>query len=548
MKNLILLIACFSLLSCEKSMDNLEMAEQSKYSADTRMEARTESSWDSCSECLLPSGQKVALPWVNVVTTSIPDGVRKDVRTEDGWVILDTTVDFIGCSTKVTSADSGLNYIILYNTLTGILKGFYYAETMSSNNCGFWQLSTSTPTKLFNFLPYFAEPIDGASPQKAIISTVSTNGITDGFEWGWNCFMQELSYDPNSMNQKLNISAFALNKAKVNLSGAYNLKSSGTIVSTTGEKSNLIDGLATGMGSAAKEWVKDNTSSKDDKNKPIKYVGTVVGSVLDKGISGFVSAGLYKVFGSLLGTTKTSMDLNFSTNGSATITGELVNASSGLIPPVAGLNLNNGNTALGIWNLSRKPIFATSRGGRLVDTQIGTGAVYFHYQVDRKITIHLQVNPDFTPRYSYSTSAIYFEKYKGKNNPRLYEYYQDSRAHEVVRSIHPETTLYSDSLTVIKECPLSFVGSFRNLWPNAGIGNNVGAYFVESGFNVTEYGIIKVLLSWNKTIDGKNITFYSSKTFIPNGELYYPTPEALHPAYWSAEELRNRGFFVPSQN
>ena len=42
MKNLILLIACSSLLSCEKSMNNLEMAEQSKYSADTRVEARTE--------------------------------------------------------------------------------------------------------------------------------------------------------------------------------------------------------------------------------------------------------------------------------------------------------------------------------------------------------------------------------------------------------------------------------------------------------------------------------------------------------------------------
>lgn len=543
MKNLfVLLIVCFSLLGCEKSMDEMEVEEQSMYSADTRMGARMESSWDSCNECLLPSGENVTSPWADIVKTSIPNDVRKDVKAEDGWVILDTTVDFIGYSTTVTSADSELNYIILYNTLTGVLKGFYYAETMSPNNCGFWQLSTSAPTKLFNFLPYFAEPMDGASPQKAIISTVSTNGITDGFEKGWNCFVQELSYDPNSTSQKLNISAFALNKAKINLSGAYKLKSSGTIVSTTGEKSNLIDGLATGMGSAAKEWVKDNTG---DKSKPIKYAGTIVGSVLDKGISGFVSAGLYKVFGSLLGTTKTSMDLSFSTNGSATITGELVNASSGLIPPIAGLNLNNGNTALGIWNLSSKPIFGTSRGGKLIDVQIGTGAVYFHYQVDRKITIQLQVNPAFTPRHECSTSAIYFEKYKGEIHPRLYDYYQDSRDNESVNSIYPETTLYSDSLTIIKECPSSFVGSFRNLWPNAGVGDNVGAYLVGSGFNVTDLGIIKVLLNWNKTIDGKNITFYSSKTFIPNGEFYYPTPDALHPAYWSAEELRSRGFFVP---
>lgn len=430
--------------------------------------------------------------------------------------------------------------------MTGVLKGFYYAETISPNNCGFWQLSTSAPTKLFNFVPYFAEPMDGSSPQMATISTVSTNGVTGGFELGWNCFLQELSYDPNSVNQRLNITAFALDKAVVNLSGAYQSKSNGTIVSTTGNKSNLIDGLATGMGSAAKEWVKDNTEpGKDEKNKPIKYIGTAIGSILENGISGFVSAGLYKVFGSLLGTTKTSMDLSFSTNGKAIITGELINASSGFISPVAGLNLKNEGKPLGIWNLTRKPIYGTSRGGKLTDVQAGSGCIYFYYQVDRKITTYLQINPTFTTNYSCSTSAVSFEKYKGEFMPRLYAKYNGSGDTQYVNRLQNEITLYSDSETVIKECPSSYVGVFSNLWPNAGLGNKVGVYFEGSGFDVTEDGIIKVLLNWNKITNGKNVTIYSSKTFIPTGEFYYPSSEPLHPAYWSADALRSRGFHIP---
>lgn len=543
MKNLfMLLMACFLLLSCEESMDEMKVAEQGMHSAVTRAGTGMITSWDLCEECLLPSGKKVVLPWGSRAQTPVPDDIRKDVKAEDGWVVLDTTVEFIDYSMTVSNADSGVNYILFYNTLTGVLKGFYYAETISSNNCGFWQLSTSVPTKLFNFLSYFAEPMNGDSPQKAIISTVTTDGVTGGFERGWNCFVQELSYDPNSVNQRLNITAFALDKATINLKGAYQSKSSGTIVSTTGNKSNLIDGLATGMGSAAKEWVKDNTG---EKSKPIKYAGTIIGSVLDKGISGFVSSGLYKVFGSLLGTTKTSMDLSFSTNGTATITGELVNASSGLISPVAGLNLNNGNTALGIWNLTSKPIYGTSKGGELVDVQVGTGAVYYHYRVDRKITIQLQVNPAFTPRYTCNTSAVFFEKYKGELLPNLYNSYTGPRDVEPISRLQGETTLYSDSVTVIKECPSSYVGVFRNLWPNAGLGNKVGVYLEGTGFNVTEKGIIKVLLNWDKTINGKNVTFYSSKTFIPRGEFYSPSPNSLHPTYWSADALRSRGFYVP---
>lgn len=543
----ILLVILFLLVSCENAMNDLLITANNSEIMVEKVATKAVISWDVCRQGILPSGNIVILPWGNSVQTSIPDDIRKDVKMEDGWVILDTTVSIMDYPTKVTPADSGVNYLIFYNTLTGVLKGFYYAETMTSNNCGFWQLSTSTPTRLFNFLPYFAEPMNGSSPQKAIISTVTTNGITSGFELGWNCFIQELAYDPNSVNQRLNITAFALDKAVVNLTGAYQSKSNGTIISTIGNKSSSIDGLATGIGSAAKEWVKENIG-EEKENKPIKYEGTIIGSVLDKGISGFVSTGLYKVFGSLLGTTKTSMDLSFSTNGTATITGELINASSGLISPVAGLNLNNDNIALGVWNLTNKPIYATSRGGKLIDIQAAGGADYFYYQVDRKITIQLQVNPDFSSKYSYRTSAIFFNKYKGKDYPRLYDNYNGPRDVTQINRLQNGAILYSDSEMVVKESPSYYVGIFPNLWPNAGLGNNVGVYFENTGFNVTENSIVKVLLNWNKTIGGKNVTFYSSKTFIPTGELYYPAPNALHPAYWSEDELRARGFkYVPTR-
>lgn len=138
----------------------------------------------------------------------------------------------MGCNIDVTDADVGTNYLLLYNLYTGILKGLVYVESNASpNNHAFWMLTTDRRTTLFNFSEAFAKPMDSPdSPQTLLLSTASKNGITQGFEQGWNCFITELAYDENSINEKLSVSGFSLNESKVTLTGSYQSTSSGTIV------------------------------------------------------------------------------------------------------------------------------------------------------------------------------------------------------------------------------------------------------------------------------------------------------------------------------
>lgn len=532
----ILIGLCLCLYSCEEQEYTVIDLTEMPSAVITKVSTST---FDECTEGYLPSGKKVALPWGTLVTTSIPDDIRNDVKMQDGWVVLDTTVDFVGYSTTVTTADDKVNYILLYNTQTGVLKGFYYADTMIANSCGFWHLTTSSRTKLFNFVPYFAESMDSDAPQEVILGTINRNGVTDGFEQGWNCFMQELSYDDNSLNQRLNISAFAMNKTTITLQGAFQSKSNGTIVSSTGQKSYLIDGLASGVGAAGKQWVIDNTKGESgDEKRPIKYIGIAAGTLLEKGISGFITAGLNKVFGSLLGTTKTSMDLNFTTNGKATISGELVAPSSGFIPPVTGLKLGGGNMNLGIWNLETKPIYEAQAYAEL--DKIGTAnyGICFHYKLKFTPRVVLKKNPAVKGSFSYAVKSTVYEKYKGDSSP-LYQIHAND-----TKYVYPDNsavTLYEDSLTTVLDGRDAYTVMAVDLYPNKTSTANVPSVeFKGSGFNIRNNTVIKVLTTLMITDNGKTKTIYSSKSFVP--EHTFGALQTARPYRWTLQELRNYGY------
>lgn len=497
------------------------------------------SSWDLCTYCTLPSGDNKKLPWAEGATTTIPYEIRKDIKVEDGWTILDSTVKLIDYTHKITSADSGANYILLYNINTGMLKGFYYAETMSSNNCGFWQLQIPSSTKLFNFAPDFAEPIDGNSPQKVLLATITTNGETEGFELGWNCFILELSYDANSHNQKLDISGFAMNQATLTLEGAYNSKSSGTLVVSTQNKSSLIEGVASGFGSASKQWIVDNTGNS--KDKAIKYGGVISSVISDKGITGLISTGLYKVFGSLLGSSKTSSNFNYSTNGKVKIQGNLLNPSSGIISPITELSLGNENLKLGIWNIESQPTYYTYGSAELTGSNNDVyGNSVFYYWIKQEIRgINVIKNPGYTGTLNYTSTPVIYTKYKGEykkfnpiapnSRPSVDKYFYE---------VHPNGIIYSDSLTEITSCS-SFFGKC-NLWPNYATNTNPirpAARLEGSGYECyfNKNIFIKILI----TLKDNNDTHYSSKTFLPKRSFLN---DGFHPKTWSSDELTKLGF------
>lgn len=120
-------ILFFVVTGCQNELENENLFSNQE---DSFVNSRNAISWFDCNKCILPSGAEVHLPWSAATTTSIPEEVREDVKEEDGWRILFTTVDISGYSETVTDADDSGNYLLLYNRYTGMLKGFYYAEVI----------------------------------------------------------------------------------------------------------------------------------------------------------------------------------------------------------------------------------------------------------------------------------------------------------------------------------------------------------------------------------------------------------------------------------
>lgn len=503
----------------------------------TSCKTRGLNSWDTCTKGLLRSGKLVNLPWSSSTQTTIPQEVRTDIKEQDGWKILYSTIDIDGYNENVTIADQEVNYLLFYNIYTGILKGFYYAESMTDNNCGLWQLSTSNQTKMFNFVPYFAEPINSASsPQKVTLSTISMNGVTQGFERGWNCFMLEIAYDEGSRNNQFNISGYALNQASITFTGAYNSNSSGTIVSTTQNKSNIIDGLASGSGAAAKQWIADNTTTDDNKNKAIKYGGIVIGEVLNKGISGIISTGLYKVFGSLLGKTNTTTNLQFSTNGKVVLNGKMVTPSSGFISPISGVPLNSLGYDLGVWNLEVTPTYTAKSYAELAKIKDESSGSDFYYYVTFTPDISLKKNPAVDVNVTSSVDVVRYDLYNGKV-PHFYQDYLLFGAYQSAYRDKFPAELYCDSLTIIKQSSNFYTVAARNLLPNRTSTSNVPAVeFESSGVNIRENIVFKILTEVY-TPDHK---IYSTKSFIPHHQ--FNNIQTARPYQWTYKELVNLGY------
>lgn len=529
------------LLSCESNLDSMAINEDEPIITKTR----SASSFDNCINCVLPSNVEVRLPWTDGTQTTIPDDIRKDVKESDGWIILDATVEFVGHSFIPTKADSGCNYILLYNTYSGVLKGFYYAENMNVNNCGFFQLTTSIPSKLFNFYSNFAIAADEFGPQSINLSAVTSNGITKGFEKGWNCFMIELAYDPNSYNQRLDLSGFAMNNATITQKGAYNSSTTGTIVTSAGSStSNLIKGVVSGIGEAGKQWIKDNIGDQNSTN-PIKYLGTISAAIWGNGISGIIGTGIYKVFSSVLGNSSTSYDVNFKTTGNISISGQINYPASSYIHPIAGLKLGRQDLNLGIWNLSKKPVIKTNAHGEFINMGNSNNIQYFEYMVRQEYgNIEITSNPNNFMLQPEISNVVY-EKFQG-STPYDYELIgkncQNCNTPNYLRKDYRTEILYQDSITKIVQDtrPLEFyvVSGLKPSYkkdPNKPIGD-----LRQTTTSFTKPEILVVLCKQSVYVEGEYKLIYSSKSFVPN-RIYFDKGGA-RPYGWTINELSNLGF------
>lgn len=503
-------------------------------------------------ECKLPSGDVVALPWTDEVKSAIPDDIRRDVSYEKGWRLLYTSVEIIDSNIKPNRVDKNLNYILLYNGKSGVLKGFYYVEGDHTplNNTAFFQLSTFKRTSLFNFHPYFAEVMGSEnSPQKISLSVVSDNGIAKGFDLGWNCFLTELAYDVGSKDNKLNILGYVLNEATITLNGVYNAESKGTIVSSVSTPTNnkLVNGIASTFGERGKEWLTQHINPDGkDKNKPMKFPLNIIPGLLSGGVQSFAKSGLQKVFSSLLGasSTKEIFELQYTTHGRVTIEGKSQTPGAGVIHPISGISLNGLDHDLGIWNLETTPTYTADAYSILekITDYYSTGL--YHYKLNFIPNYKVVKNPAIT-KYTYSMGPyISYYEYGGPEceNYKFYDKYTPIYDKPTYKS-EGIKTLYNDSITYIYDSKPSYSVYVENTLPNkkAGVQSLPAIDFSITDVNIRKNVVFQVRMDTYYSSRTTNSAYLISiKSFIPK-HVFNPN-QIARPYKWTYEELRKLGY------
>lgn len=493
-------------------------------------------SWYDCSYAYYKTN-KFFVPWGDVSTTDIPENVRKDVNPADGWAILFSTLKFEGCNVPYTDPLDELGaYIVFYNRNNALLKVFAWSDSRISNNTGFWAVSTSGDTKLFNFTDYYATPSDGESNSTFYISNFNKDLVTNGFDYGWNCFQQELSYDPNSQNEELDLQTFTLNKVKYNFKGSYRSTSKGTIITSTEKTPEAIVGIASATGDAAKKGL-----SNLIQKKGIKINGTLVdcaGSLLKSGIKTATATALSHIFGSLFGgTTSTNIqNLQYSTNGEVTITGESSFPAQGGIISIEGIPLNALKEPLGLWNLSTTPHFVAPRACPLKGITSGSGYNTYYYDVPGEMEISYVKNPYADVNISFNQELTYCPKHEGfdigeNGTHRIWidHYY----------SKEPELE-YSDSDMTVYKFYKDYGIYAQDLLPNRTLNDNAPAYdFHDANDKIVPKDLVfKIIAHYTK--DGKE--YFSTKSFKPTAawDMGYGSPR---PYSWQLDELKNKDYF-----
>lgn len=180
MKQLILFVFITLILTgCYNEDYKSEEQQSSTYIArNTRSTDIPNDTWTNYDYCTIKGhSELIRTPWAeNNVTTTIPIGIRKDVKKEDGWDILFSSVKINNYSQPYNyqETDKGVNYIIFYNHFNGLLKGFcYLPKVEEQNNMGIWHISTNDSTRLFNFAGIDAIPYNGPKSKDVYISNIT---------------------------------------------------------------------------------------------------------------------------------------------------------------------------------------------------------------------------------------------------------------------------------------------------------------------------------------------------------------------------------------
>lgn len=302
--------------------------------------------WENLTEITLNTvgtstiNKRVSTPWTNS-STPLSEKFRKDIKAEDGWIMLFHTFKEVGLDEKQ-------NYMCLYNQFTGFIKIFYYYEGDRNSQGTQWFVRTSNgeKAKLFNLTDYIAKTDTAKCDHNIVLYSNLSGDPTKGLVTGWNGFEFEVPYCTDYRNMDFVIGAYDKNITSYDFLGKGESSIVGTTTGTSNNTSSstTTTSTATVDGEDAKNYIeklnqKAELGSKND---------SLITSAPNGGHASAITSGANKAFGRTTTTTTSSSsstttkeDIKLTMTGTISMSG---NGSSETTSGIPSLSFNLYNT------------------------------------------------------------------------------------------------------------------------------------------------------------------------------------------------------------
>ena len=520
MKKTIIILSTIIMAACSVeeeitfNMNNSSPTSRSSITDESTTNPTLMTDWENVNQIVLYNGSVIDAPWVQGTTLSSTSEFATDIKKEDGWVMLYHTF-------KALNTYPNVNYIALYNRLTGFLKFFYYQESyISNNNGGMWYYQTSNgmPTSLFNLNNYVALPNDASNKYNFVATSNISTTPTDGFKNGWNGFEIEVPYTTDYTNIPFTLSSYNQRVITHEFTGLSNSETTGTITRTVNKESGLFKAISTIGGWGAKEIVNkfiQKDTSEVNKGKIGTKILNEIADLSNGDYTSAISAGLKFLFGS--STVVDTAKVNLTTNTKIQLSGQSTEITTGG-PITNGLvylheaaeRTIGEDHFLGVWTLSTTPKVAFSRYSR-IDVHfsswsaIQSGTLYFPTRIQSPLNV--VINPKLAPyitQQSITHEVVTASKMGGVNQYNIWDYYTSQG-----------DFIYSDEAMELYEMPFS-KAFYQD--PNLQGLHYVNGYdhYYDWGTNAPDaYVVITVDLTYN--YNGKNKRIVSSRTYKADG-------------------------------
>jgi len=355
-----------------------------------------DTNWEKVESLVLPNGNTMTLPWSDKYTGVHPMEYTKDIKREDGWLLLCHTFN------QPANQVDPLWLMAFYNQMTGDLKIFYYVDSVLSHNNAFWTVNFTQNNGWLNAINEIALPTHNKFGEAFNwTASVHPNEKTTSLSQGWNSFViPTLSYDPDApLNAAIRINNYQTTAAIFDIYGKEEGEINGQLITmgTTNQFSGLQSTVASAAGNAAQNLVKAWLSSNSKINANQSEIAAA-------GIGQLVKWGVGKIVGKLTGKfskpTYSEQNLKLEMKSRSTFKGSMI--TSGITGvPGTGFGVGKATTGveLGVWNLTENPTIYIHPVGVMCKTFNGVNSdeAEYRYVASGNFKADIVINPQLLP-------------------------------------------------------------------------------------------------------------------------------------------------------